>query len=188
MGRKSVSTRTEVTADEGVSGEEVLGLFGRFEPLHLPLLSSRRSMRVLGPIVQISALSVLDAAKQLTLSDAMAPQRVGHDHPGYILQTLQKLLAEALRGVGIAPGLNEDVEHNALPIDGTPEILLHASDSDEDLVHVPLVPWPWRRRRKRSEKLAPNFLHQRHTVSWETTTPRSARSSSTCGKLRLNTR
>ena len=137
-----MSTRMEVTVDIGVSGEEVLGLFGRFEPLHLPLLSSRRSMRVLGPIVQISALSVLDAGKQLTLSDAIAPQRVGHDHPGYILQTLQKLLAEALRGVGIAPGLNEDVEHNALPIDGTPEILLHASDSDEDFVQVPLVPWP----------------------------------------------
>jgi hypothetical protein len=51
-----------------VSGEEVLGLFGRFEPLHLPLSSSRRSMRVVGPIVQISALSVLDAVKQLTLS------------------------------------------------------------------------------------------------------------------------
>ena len=73
-----MSTRTEVTVDEGVSGEEVLGLFGRFEPLHLPLSSSRRLMRVLGPIVQISALSVLDAAKQLTLSDAMAPQLLGH--------------------------------------------------------------------------------------------------------------
>ena len=143
MGGKLVSTRMEVTVDEGVSGEEVLGLLGRFEPLHLSLSSSRRSMRVLGPIVQISALSVLNAGKQLTLSDAIAPQLVGHDHPRYILQTLQKPLEEALRGVGIAPGLNEDVEHDAILIDGTPEIVLHASDSDEDLVQVPLVPWPW---------------------------------------------
>jgi hypothetical protein len=67
-----------------VSGEEVLGLFGGFEQLHLPLRSSRRSMRVLGPIVQISALSVLDAEKQMTLSDAIAPQLVGHGHPRYI--------------------------------------------------------------------------------------------------------
>jgi hypothetical protein len=155
----------QVTVDEGVSGEEVVGLFGRFEPSHLPLSSWCRSMRVLGPIVRISALSVLDAGKQLTLSDATAPQRVGHDHPRYILQTLQKLLEEALRGVGIAPGLNEDVEHNAILIDGMPEILLHASDLDEDLVHVPLVPWRGRRRRKRSAKLASNFLPQRYTVS-----------------------
>ncbi len=84
----------------------------------------------------------LDAGKQLTLSDVIAPQLVGHDHPRYILQTLQKPLEEALRGVGIAPGLNEDVEHDAILIDGTPEIVLHASDSDEDLVQVPLVPWP----------------------------------------------
>jgi hypothetical protein len=87
-------------------------------------------------------LSVLHAEKQLTLSDAIAPHLVGHNHPRYILQTPQKLLEEALRGVGIVPGLNEDVEHNAILIDGTPEIALHASDSDEDLVHVPLVPWP----------------------------------------------
>jgi hypothetical protein len=49
---------------------------------------------------------------------------------------------EALRGVGIAPGLNEDVEHNAILIDGAPEVMPHALDSDEDFVHVPLVPWP----------------------------------------------
>jgi hypothetical protein len=97
-------------------------------------------MRVLGSIIQISALSVLDAGKQLTLSDAIAPQLVGHDHPRHILQTLQKPLEEALRGVGIAMGLNEDVEHNAILIDGAPEIVLHALDADEDFVHVPLVP------------------------------------------------
>jgi hypothetical protein len=103
MSYKLVSTWMEVTVDEGMSGEEVLRLFGRFEPLHLPLSSSRRPMRILGPIVQISALSVLDAGKQLTPSDAIAPQRVGHNHPRDVLQTLQKPLEEALRSVGIAP-------------------------------------------------------------------------------------
>jgi hypothetical protein len=37
----------------------------------LLLLSSRRHMRVFGPIVQVSALSVLDVWKKLTLSDAL---------------------------------------------------------------------------------------------------------------------
>jgi hypothetical protein len=96
----------EVTVDEGMSKEEVLRLFGRFEPLHLPISSSRQSMRIHGPIVRISALSVLDAGKQLTPSDAIAPQLVGHDPPWDILQTLQKPLEEVLRSVGIAPGLN----------------------------------------------------------------------------------
>jgi hypothetical protein len=54
MSYELVSTWMEVTVDEGMSGEEVLRLFGRFEPLHLRLSSSRRPMRILGPIVQIS--------------------------------------------------------------------------------------------------------------------------------------
>ena len=75
-----MSAGTEVAVDEGVGREEVLGLPGRFEPLHLALSSSRWTMRVLGPIIQISTLSMFDAGKQLTLSNAIAPQLVGHDH------------------------------------------------------------------------------------------------------------
>jgi hypothetical protein len=134
---------TDVAVNERVSGEKVLGLPRRFEPLHLPLSSSRWSMRVFGPIIQISALSVLDAWKQLTLSDAVAPKLVGHNHPRLILQTLQEPFEEARRRLGIAPGLNEDVEHNAILIHGAPEIMLHALDTDEDLVHVPLVAGSW---------------------------------------------
>ena len=96
-------------------------------------------MRVLGSIVQISALPVLDAGKQLTLSDAIAAQLVGHDHPRHILQTLQQPLEEALRRLGIAAGLNQDIEHNAILINGAPEIMLHALYPDEDFVHMPLV-------------------------------------------------
>ena len=50
---------------------------------------------------------------------------------------LQKPPEEALRGVGVAPGLNEDVEHDAILIDGAPEIVLHALDPDEDLASCP---------------------------------------------------
>jgi hypothetical protein len=59
------------------------------------------------------------------------------------LQTLQQPLEEALSGVAIAPRLNENVEHDAILIDGSPKIVLHALDSDENFIHVPLVPWPW---------------------------------------------
>jgi hypothetical protein len=120
MGCKSVSAGLEVTVDKCVSGEKVLGLPGRFESLHLPLSPSRRPMRVLGPIIQRSALSVLHAGKQLTPGDAVASQLVGHDHPRHILRTLQKPPEEVLRSMGVAPGLNQDIEHNAILIDGAP--------------------------------------------------------------------
>ena len=86
---------------------------------------------------------MLDAGKQVALRHTIAFQLVGHDDPRYILQTLQKPLEEALRGVRIAPGLNQNVERDTILIDGAPEIVLHAADPDEDFVHVPLVPWPW---------------------------------------------
>jgi hypothetical protein len=75
----------------------------------------------------------------LALSNAVAAQLVGHNYPRLIVQTLQQPFEEALRRLDIAPGLNEDVEHNAILIDGAPEIMLHALDADEDFVHVPLV-------------------------------------------------
>jgi hypothetical protein len=77
-------------------------------------------MRALGPIAQISALPALDAGKQLTPSDTIAPQLVGHDHSRNVLQALQKPLEEALRGVGVAPGLYQDVEYNTILINGAP--------------------------------------------------------------------
>jgi len=133
----------EVTVDECVSGEEVLGLLGRFEPLHLPFSSSRWSMRVLGPVVQISALSVLDAGKELALRNAITPQLVGHDHPRHILQIPQQASEEAPRRFGVAAGLNEDVEDDTILINGAPEVVLHALNSDEDFIHMPLVAGLW---------------------------------------------
>ncbi len=118
-------------------------MFGRFEPLHLQFAAPGGPMRILRFIVQISALSVLYAGKQLALSDAIAPQLIGHDHSGHILQTLQQPLGETLRGAGIAPRLNENVEHDAIRVDGAPETVLHTLDPDENFIHAPLVPWPW---------------------------------------------
>lgn len=76
----------DLTADEPVRGQKVLGLCGRFEPLHLPLSPSRWPIRVLSPIIQISALSVLDAGKSRTLSDTIAARPVGHNYPQHIFQ------------------------------------------------------------------------------------------------------
>ena len=71
---KSVPTRMKLAVDEGVSGKEVLGLIGRLEVLHLPLSTPGWSMRVLSPVHQIPALSVLHIGKQLALGDAIAAQ------------------------------------------------------------------------------------------------------------------
>ena len=45
------------------------------------------------------------------------------------------------------------------------DLLFPTLDSDEDFIHLPLVPWSWPAAAQRSAKVAPNFLHQRRTVS-----------------------
>ena len=85
---------------------------------------------------------MLNARKQTALSDAVAPQLVGHDHPWHVLQALQQPSEEALGGIGISPFLNKDIKHNAVLVDGAPEVVLSALDPDEYLIEVPFVPWP----------------------------------------------
>src|ERR1700680_323165 len=86
---------------------------------------------------------MFNLGKQLALGHAVASQLISHDHARAILKALQQPSKEALRGFGISPWLNQDVEHNAVLIRGTPKIVLHALDPDEHLAHVPRVSRPW---------------------------------------------
>ena len=146
----------EMTVDECMRGEKVVGLVRRFESLHLALEAACRTVRVLRTIVQISALSMFGLWKQLALSHAVASQLIGHDHAWHILKVFQQSSEEALCCFGIPPRLNEYVEHNALLIDGAPQIVLHSLDPDKHFVDFVL--WPL-------AKVWTNFLHQRRTVS-----------------------
>jgi hypothetical protein len=56
IGRHQMPTRAEVTIDYAVRREEPLRLGRGLEPLHLPLSPSRRPMRILRTVIQISAL------------------------------------------------------------------------------------------------------------------------------------
>ena len=82
--------------------------------MHLPLSPPCRPMRVLGAIVQIPALSVFDAGKQIALRDAAASRLVGHDHLRHILQSLRQSSEDTVGSVGITPILNQTVERDAV--------------------------------------------------------------------------
>ena len=66
--------------DKRMRGKKTLSLFPRFESLHLAFSTSCRTMRVLSPIVQISALSVFNLGEKLASCHAVASQLAGHDH------------------------------------------------------------------------------------------------------------
>ena len=73
-GRKVIAAEMEEVADPVVGGEEALRLAGRLEALHLPLSSSPRLVRVLGPVVQSLVPPVLDGGHHLALGRAVAGQ------------------------------------------------------------------------------------------------------------------
>src|ERR1700710_1135727 len=99
-------------------------------------------MRILGAIVQVAALTVLDIGQKLALSHAIALQFVSDENARHVQQPLQETLEEALRRPGAAAGLHQNVKHDAVLIDGTPEIMLFTVDPNEDFVQVPFVTGP----------------------------------------------
>ena len=134
-----VTPQMEVAIDESVGRQEALRLWCRFEPLHLPLSPAGWSMRILRAIVEVAALAMLDIRQQLSLCHAVASQLVGDQDARHILQTLQQPPEEALRRPSVAPALHQDIEYDAVLIDGAPQVVQLALDPDEDLIEMPFV-------------------------------------------------
>src|SRR5919199_5776402 len=67
-----VAAEVEEVADLVVGGEEALRLTGRLVALHLPFSSSRRLMRILGPVVQAPVPAVLHPRHQRLLRRPLA--------------------------------------------------------------------------------------------------------------------
>jgi hypothetical protein len=108
----------EMSVNEAVGRQEALGLARRLEPLHLPFAAPGWAMRVLCPIVQVAAFTVLDVRQKLTLRHTIALQLVRDENARHILQTLQQSLEETPRGPGVAAALHQDIEDDAVDVYG----------------------------------------------------------------------
>src|SRR5580704_5278130 len=86
---------------------------------------------------------MLNLRKQLAPRHAVALKFIRHDHARHVIKALQQPSEKPFGRGAVSPWLNEDVEHDAVLIHGTPQIMLHAPDPDEHLIHVPLVARSW---------------------------------------------
>ena len=75
-GGQAVAAELEEVVNLAVTGEELLGVPRRLEPLHLSFSPWRRLVRDLGPIVEIPALPVHDPGQDLPLGGTIAAQLV----------------------------------------------------------------------------------------------------------------
>ena len=88
-GGQAMAAELEEVVNLAVTGEELLGVPRRLEPLHLSFSSSCRLVRDLRPVVEVAALSMFDPGQGFPLSGIIAAQLVRHDHTRNVLQPLQ---------------------------------------------------------------------------------------------------
>ena len=85
--------------------------------------------------------------QKLAVSDLMAGQLVGDNHPRHLSQALEQLTEKPPGRHRVAARLHHDVEHVAVLVDRAPQLMGGAVDRHEDLVEVPVVAGRGRRRR-----------------------------------------
>jgi hypothetical protein len=145
-------------------------------------------MRILSPVVEIAALPVLDIRQKRALGHTVAFQFIGYDHARHILQALQQSFEEALGRFAITPSLNQDVEHDAILIHRTPQIMKSALNADKNLVAVTLVARPGTPTTKTLRETLAEFLTPTMNRLVGDEHASCARMSSTSRKLKLKTR
>ena len=96
-------------------------------------------MGVFGPVIEAFVLPVRDPGHDLPLGSGIALQLVGDEHTGGSTLLLEELAEQAFGGLLVAPALNEDIENEAVLVDGTPEPMLLPGDADDNLIEVPFV-------------------------------------------------
>src|SRR6266849_1682648 len=105
-----------------------------FEPSHRSLALAGRLMRDFGSIVFEPLRAVNDRRHYDGVGRRVTAQLVRDQTPWRTAQSFQQLPEEAFGCMPIAPGLEEEVDHVAVLVDGPPEILLAPLDVHEQFV------------------------------------------------------
>jgi hypothetical protein len=132
-------SNSKTILDDTVDGEKPLGLASRFKSAHVPFPLAGRLMRDFGAIVGVTFRVVSHVAQNRSHRGRVAPKFVDNDTKRFLSLAAQQSSKESFCGALIAARLNQDVNHIAVLIHCTPEILLLAVDSNEDFVQVPYI-------------------------------------------------
>ena len=84
-------------------------------------------------------LAMLHSRQDLAFRCSLPFQLISDTHTRNVLHPFEQLAEKSLRGLLIAPALHKDVEHIAVLVHCSPHVMSLATESEEDLVHVPVV-------------------------------------------------
>ena len=150
----------KVRSNDSVHLNEALGVPNGLEPSHSPLPLTRRFMRVLSPIVQVPVLSMSNAGDDDPFSRPVAAQLVRNDHERFATSGPQQLTKESDRSKPNPLWLNENIKHDAVLINRSPEVVGDAVDLQEDLIQMPFIA----RASRPSGYCLPNLSHHHHSA------------------------
>ena len=84
-------------------------------------------------------LPMLDPRHDLSLGRGVALQLVGDQHTRCATLLLEELAQQSFGGLLVAPALDENIENEAVLVNGTPQPTLFPGDADDDLIEMPFV-------------------------------------------------
>ena len=143
-------------------------------------------MGVFGPVIEALVLPMLDPGHDLPLGSGVALQLVGDEHTGGSTLLSEQLPEQTFGGLLVAPALDENIENEAVLVDGTPEPMLLPGDADDNLIEVPFVATARRSPTDPVGEFRPNLRPHCRIVSCVTEMPRAASISSTMRRLSGN--
>ena len=73
-------------------------------------------------------LAMLDTGHDALFRCGIALEFVGNQHPWGVTQALEELAKKALRRLPVTPALHKDIEHMAILVDCTPQVMVLALD------------------------------------------------------------
>src|SRR5437763_12901235 len=132
-------SRLEMARDGAEGRKKTLCLTCRFEFPHFLLSQSCGLVRVLSSIVQSFVLAMLHTRENLPFRRSITLQLISDDHAWHILQPFEQFPKESFGCFFVASALYEDIQHVAVLIHRSPQVMLLTSNRENHLIHIPLV-------------------------------------------------
>ena len=147
---QQMSAHSKEILHDAVHGREPLHVSGRLEAPHLSFALPRRLMGNFGAIVRVLVRRVDHGRHHSPMSSRITAQLVGNHTARDGALAFQQLPKEARRGMSIALGLHQDVDHVAVLVNRPLEILLPPNSirMTVSMLHArtPIVPMALRDR------------------------------------------
>lgn len=137
-----MTSRAEVRSDDSVRLDEALRVPAGFESPHAPLSFTRRLMRVLRPVVQITMLSMSHVGHHHSFCCPVAAELISNNDARLASCTPQQLAKEPDRGKPVPLRLHKDIQDDTILIDRSPQVMSDTVDFQEDLVQMPFITGP----------------------------------------------